>query len=195
MINYSIAMMSNPSQKEDPKRAYGVAQYAEKMTLDQFSEHISSHGCVYDADDVKAILGKAVKCLREMLLAGKKVELGSLGEFSVSLQGKGADTAAEFSPAIHVSKVNVVWSPGSRFANLKDEATFQLVPSRDEQRDAIKKTKAASSAPSAPDGGGDGGGSEPETKPSQDEESKPSQGGETKPDVNPDQGGSSEEDD
>lgn len=61
MINYSIAMMSNPSQKEDPKRTYGVAQYAEKMTLDQFSEHISSHGCVYDADDVKAILGKAVK--------------------------------------------------------------------------------------------------------------------------------------
>lgn len=191
MINYSIAMMSNPSHKEEPKKAYGVAQYAEKMTLDQFSEHISSHGCVYDADDVKAILGKAVKCLREMILAGKKVELGSLGEFYASLQGKGADTAAEYSPAIHVSKVNVVWSPGARFQNLKDEASFQLVPSRGEQRDAIRKAKAATSAPSAPDGGGDGGGSSP----SQGAETKPGQGAETKPDVSPDQGDGSEEDD
>lgn len=154
MINYSIAMLANPSQKDEPKRAYGVAQYAEKMTLEQFSEHISSHGCAYDADDVKAIIGKAVKCLREMLLAGKKVELGSLGEFCVSLQGKGADAADKFNPAIHVSKVNVVWSPGSRFSNLKDEASFQLVPSRDEQKEAIKKAKAASP--------GEGGGHEPE---------------------------------
>ena len=199
MINYSIAMLGNPSQKEEPKRAYGVAQYAEKMTLEQFSEHISSHGCVYDADDVKAILGKAVKCLREMLLAGKKVELGSLGEFYISLQGKGADTAAEYSPALHVSKVNVVWAPGSRFANLKDEATFQLVPSRDEQKESIKKVKAA-----APDGsgGGNGGGSKPEqgteTKPEQGTETKPEQGTETKPetkpDVSPDQGDGSEDD-
>ena len=76
MINYSIAMMGNPAKPDDPKRAYGVAQYTEKMSLGQFSEHISDHNCVYDAEDVQAILGKAVKCLREMLLAGKKVELG-----------------------------------------------------------------------------------------------------------------------
>ena len=26
MINYSIAMMGNPAKKQDPKKAYGVAQ-------------------------------------------------------------------------------------------------------------------------------------------------------------------------
>ena len=88
MINYSIAMMGNPAKPEDPKKAYGVAQYTEKMTLEKFSEHISEHNNVYDAEDVQAILGKAMKCLREMLLAGKKVELGKLGEFYVTLQGK-----------------------------------------------------------------------------------------------------------
>ena len=56
MINYSIAMMGNPSDKEVPKKAYGVAQYTEKMTLSEFSEHISSHGSTYDAEDVEAIL-------------------------------------------------------------------------------------------------------------------------------------------
>ena len=60
MINYSIAMMGNPAKPEDPKKAYGVAQYTEKMTLEQFSEHISDHNSVYDAEDVQAILGKAV---------------------------------------------------------------------------------------------------------------------------------------
>lgn len=32
MINYSIAMLGNPAKKQDPKKAYGVAQYTEKMT-------------------------------------------------------------------------------------------------------------------------------------------------------------------
>lgn len=112
MINYSIAMMGNPAKPDDPKKAYGVAQYTEKMTLEKFSEHISEHNNVYDAEDVQAILGKAVKCLREMLLAGKKVELGKLGEFYVTLQGKGTETASKYNPDICVEKVNVVWVPG-----------------------------------------------------------------------------------
>lgn len=33
MINYSIAMMGNPAKKQDPKKAYGVAQHTEKSLL------------------------------------------------------------------------------------------------------------------------------------------------------------------
>ena len=142
MINYSIAMMGNPAKKQDPKKAYGVAQYTEKMTLSEFSEHISSHGSTYDAEDVEAILGKAVKCLREMLLAGKKVELGKLGEFYVTLHGKGTELAKDYNPATCVEKVNVVWTPGSLFENLKKEATFSFVASRNEQAEAKRKAKA-----------------------------------------------------
>ena len=123
-------MLGNPAKKQDPKKAYGVAQYTEKMTLAEFSEHISSHGSTYDAEDVEAILGKAVKCLREMLLAGKKVELGKLGEFYVTLHGKGTESAKDYNPATCVEKVNVVWTPGSLFENLKKEAAFNFVASR-----------------------------------------------------------------
>ena len=157
MINYSIAMMGNPSDKEVPKKAYGVAQYTEKMTLSEFSEHISSHGSTYDAEDVEAILGKAVKCLREMLLAGKKVELGKLGEFYVTLHGKGTELASEYNPANCVEKVNVVWSPGNLFENLKEDATFNFVASRDEQAKAKQKAKAQRSdnGGTSPSPGGD----------------------------------------
>lgn len=147
MVNYSIAMMGNPAKQEEPKKAYGVAQYAEKITLDEFSAHISDHNSVYDAEDVQAILGKAVKCLREMLLAGKKVELGKLGEFSLTLQGKGANTAKEYNPDIYVEKVNVLWTPGKQFKDLKSEVTFNFVASRDEQAEAKRKAKAQSTDP------------------------------------------------
>ena len=142
MINYSIAMLGNPAKKQDPKKAYGVAQYTEKMTLSEFSEHISNHGSTYDAEDVEAILGKAVKCLREMLLAGKKVELGKLGEFYVTLHGKGTESAKDYNPATCVEKVNVVWDPGKLFENLKEDAAFNFVASRNEQEEAKRKAKA-----------------------------------------------------
>lgn len=168
MINYSIAMLGNPQKPEDPRKAYGAAQYSEKMTLAEFSEHISDHNSVYDAEDVQAILGKAVKCLREMLLAGKKVELGKLGEFYVTLQGKGADTAKEYNPDIHVEKVNVIWTPGKLFEDLKKDATFNFVPSRDEQAEAKRRAKAQGEEAAPDDKGdnteqkpsGDGGGSQ-----------------------------------
>ena len=112
------------------------------MTLSEFSEHISSHGSTYDAEDVEAILGKAVKCLREMLLAGKKVELGKLGEFYVTLHGKGTELAKDYNPATCVEKVNVVWDPGKLFENLKEDAAFNFVASRNEQEEAKRKAKA-----------------------------------------------------
>ena len=148
MINYSIAMMGNPAKQEDPKKAYGVAQYSEKVSLDEFSEHISDHNSVYDAEDVQAILGKAVKCLREMLLAGKKVVLGKLGEFYITLQGKGTELAKDYNPDNCVEKVNVVWVPGKSFENLKKDATFNFVASRDEQAEAKRKAKAQGADPS-----------------------------------------------
>lgn len=142
MINYNIVMLGNPAKPEEPKKAYSVAQYAEKMTLAEFSEHIADHKSVYDAEDVQAILGKAVKCLLEMLLAGRKVELGKLGDFSLTLQGKGTATAKEYNPDVCVEKVNVVWTPGKQFKNLKEKASFNFVASRDEQAEAKRRAKA-----------------------------------------------------
>ena len=89
MLNYSIAMRSNPIDKGAPKKAYATSQYSEVMNINQFAEHIASHGSVYKRSDVAAILTMAVDCLREQLLEGKKVELGDLGFFYVRISGEG----------------------------------------------------------------------------------------------------------
>lgn len=170
MINVSVTMRENPAKREEPKKAYGTAQYTEKMTLEEFASHISSHNSVYDEGDVVAILSKAVKCLREMLLAGKKVELGSLGEFAVSLRSRGAASIKDYVPENYIERVNVVWTPGARFQDLKKEATFQIVPSRESAARLTRALRQGDSTvdltpderpqkPSTPsDGGGSGSG-------------------------------------
>ena len=170
MINYSIVMRSvnanlfeinqaksrikaaqaagqTPEQSDldlvatEKQNAYAIAQYADVMTIEKFAKHISTHGCVYSRADISAILYMAVDCMREQLLEGKKIRLGDLGDFSVSLSSKGAETADKFS-AQNITGVNVVWDCGQEFKNLIADAEFNLVASRSAQAAVLKAIKA-----------------------------------------------------
>ncbi len=169
MINYSIVMRSvnanlfeinqaksrvkaaqangqAPAQKDldlvatEKQNAYAMAQYSDVMTIEKFARHISSHGCVYSRADISAILYLAVDCMREQLLEGKKIRLGDLGDFSVSLSSKGAESADRFS-AQNITGVNVVWDCGKEFRNLINDAEFNLVASRSTQAAVLKAIK------------------------------------------------------
>ena len=157
MINYSIVMRSvnanlleinqaksriNQAKKEgktpDPKdlelvktekqNAFAISQYTDIMTIEKFAKHITSHGSVYSRADISAILYIAVDCMREMLLDGKKIRLGDLGDFSLLLTSKGAEDADKFT-AQNITGVKVQWEPGQEFKNLRDDAEFNLVAS------------------------------------------------------------------
>ena len=129
--------------KTEVLHAFAVAQYAEVMTIEKFARHIATHGCVYSRADISAILYLAVDCMREMLLEGRKIRLGDLGDFSVSLSSKGAETAKQFSAA-NITAVNVVWDCGQEFKNLLADAEFNLVASRAAQAAVLKAIKSGS---------------------------------------------------
>jgi len=141
MINYSIMIMgTKPGTKKadiTETKAYGTAQVHEVLDLDDFCKHIADHNSPFSKGTVKGILTDAVSCLREMMLAGNKVVLGDLGSFHVELATEGADTTDEFN-AQKIKAVNVCWTPGQEFKNLRDDAVFNLVPSRKAQADAIE---------------------------------------------------------
>ena len=141
MINYSIAIMSTKpgTKKADitQTKAYGTSQVHEVLDLNKFCQHIADHNSPFSKGTVKGILTDAVACLREQLLAGNKVNLGDLGSFYCELSTEGAKTTEDFN-ASYIKDVNVVWLPGKEFKNLRSEATFQLVPSREAQADAIE---------------------------------------------------------
>ena len=170
MINYSIVMRSvnsnlleinqararvkaarmageTPEQADldliatEERRAFAVAQYAEVMTIERFAKHIATHGCVYSRADISAILYMAVDCMRELLLDGKKVRLGDLGDFSVSLSSRGAADAQSFT-AQNITDVKVVWDAGGEFKSFLADAEFNLVASRAAQAKVIKAIKA-----------------------------------------------------
>ena len=198
MINYSIVMRSvnanlfeinqakarikmaqkegkTPAQadldlvKTEKQNAFAIAQYADVMTIEKFARHIATHGCVYSRADISAILYMAVDCMREQLLEGKKIRLGDLGDFSVNLSSKGAETADKFT-AQNITSVNVVWDPGMEFKNLLADAEFNLVASRSAQAAVLKAIKAGQTtvdltAPTDPmdPSGGDGNGSGSDT--------------------------------
>ena len=193
MINYSIVMRSvnanlleinqaksrinqakqegkNPDQKDldlvktEKQNAFAISQYTDVMTIEKFAKHITSHGSVYSRADISAILYMAVDCMREMLLEGKKIRLGDLGDFSLLLSSKGAETADKFT-AQNITNVKVQWEPGQQFKNLLDDAEFNLVASRSAQAAVIKaikegKTNVDLNVPINPDGGGDGAGTQ-----------------------------------
>ena len=144
MINYSIIIMgTKPGTKKEhiqETKAYGTAQVHEILDMNAFAKHIADHGCTYDRADISAVLTKAVDCLREQMLLGNKVNLGELGSFHVELATRGAKTADTFTAA-NIEAVNIRWTPGKDFRNLRDEATFQLVPTRAAQSTAVEVVK------------------------------------------------------
>lgn len=141
MINYSTCMRGNPTDQDAPKKAYANAQYSNVMTLDKFCNHIATHGCVYSRADIQAIVILAVDCLREQLLNGQQIQLGDLGVFSNTLRSDGAESLATFT-VDNITEVNVLWTPGPRFGNLRQDAEFQLVPTRKAAAEVIKAMKA-----------------------------------------------------
>ena len=191
MINYSIVMRSvnanlleinqaksrinqakkdgkEPDKKDtdlvktEKQNAFAISQYTDVMTIEKFAKHITSHGSVYSRADISAILYMAVDCMREMLLEGKKIRLGDLGDFSLLLGSKGAESADKFT-AQNINQVKVQWEPGKEFKNLLDDAEFNLVASRSAQAAVLKairegKTNVDLNLPINPDGGDDGNG-------------------------------------
>ena len=143
MINYSLVKRYAKVGDETSKLlTYGTAQTVKTLSLYEFAKHIAEHGSVYSRSDVQAILTMAVDCLREMLLSGYKVNLGDLGDFSVSLRSKGVEDANNYNPAVLVKKIRVIWTPGNLFSNLAEDAEYTLVPTLRERRALLRAVKA-----------------------------------------------------
>ena len=141
MLDYSVSGRVNPKEKDTPPRFYASHQTNKVVSLDEFSRHIASHGCVYKRADIAAVLTMAVDCLREMLLNGYKVEMGDLGNFYVSFSSEGTLTAKEVNPIHNIKSVNVIWQRGLDFRNMKEDAEFNLVAIRAVQKKVIKAVK------------------------------------------------------
>ena len=119
-----------------PEKAYARAQMSESMTFDKFVKHIADH----NRGTVQGVILDMCECLVEMLLEGKKVQLGALGDFFISLNSVGAESLKAFTAA-NIKAVNVVFTPGTDFDGLIERAQFNPVASRTAQAATLKAEK------------------------------------------------------
>ena len=193
MINYSISKrLVKGKEDEGTKRVYAYAQSDLFMSIEQFAEHISSHGSLYSEDIVEGVLKKAVKCMVEKLKEGYKIDLGALGMFYVTIINKGwqdlPENLKDFNPAIHISGLNVVWERSEKLTNIGDGVEYNLVASRKAQSaviTAVKNEETTVDLNSVGTGSEPGSGSDSGSGSGSSEPTDPSGGGST----NPDEGG------
>lgn len=140
MINYSVYLFKNALMEESEEKAYARSQVTKVMSFDEFVKHIAEHNGVFSRGTVKGVVADTCTCLVEQLLAGNKVKFGELGTFSVSIQSEPADSLAEFT-AKNIKEVNIVFTPGEDFENLRSKAEFKLVTSRAVQAATLKAVK------------------------------------------------------
>ena len=134
-------MQGNPTNPEEPDKAYARVQLNEIISTQKFINHISEHNGVFSKGTVKGVTTDMVSCLREMLVAGNKVEIEGLGTFGISLSSEGADSMEKFT-ASNIKSVNLVFKPAEDLQNLIKDATFTQVSSRRVQAAALKAEKA-----------------------------------------------------
>ena len=147
MLKYSITIMSTkpgtPKLNIKNTKAYGVLQLDEVLDTYQLAEHIANHGSVYSAADVFGITNLISTCVRELLLEGKKVQIGALGYVYPTVSSEGANSIDSFS-ATNIKEVNVRFVPGKAFRNLRRDANFKLVLKRSDAAQILTDQKAGS---------------------------------------------------
>lgn len=163
-IKYSLsARPTNPSDKNSEKRVYPMAQYAELMDLNEFARHIQAHGSPFTRDVITGVLTAAVDCLREQLVAGKKVNFGEMGAFYLTLRSDGVEDAATFNPNDDIKHIYVHWERSKFFADLKGdkdikwEYTLTRNAMAEAKKEAKKEATEATGNSSSSGGGSDSG--------------------------------------
>lgn len=112
------------------------------MSFEQFAEHVAGHDSKYHKGDILAIVVEVMRCLKEELLNGKKIQLSDLGTFSLILNGPGAPSVTDFSVNTNITAVKVKWTPGEAFSNLRNDKGLMFTQVLTKKEDAaIKKQK------------------------------------------------------
>ena len=115
-LNYSIAMMGNPMNQEEAKKAYAKAQVSQELSLKALAKRVSSQTTASRAD-VTAVIIATVENMIDGLRAGEQVDFGDLGKFRLQITSRGAETAEKFTAA-NITGVNIQFIPGEDLKNI-----------------------------------------------------------------------------
>ena len=131
-LNYSVSMLANGMNENEPKRAYASLQLDGNINTTQLAEHISEHGSVYTKGVVIGVLTELATCVRHFILEGYSVDLEDIGIIYPSIKSKGAETAEKFTTD-HITSLTAKFRAKGALSELRKAARFNRVPTRKAQ--------------------------------------------------------------
>lgn len=150
-IQYSVAMLANPMNAEEAKKAYAKLQLTGVVSINELAEHITDHNSVYSKGTIVGILTELSVCMRELILQGYKIDLGDIGTFAPSISSTGIEKKEEFS-AQNITMMAVNFQAGKAFEQLRRDAEFEKTITRKAQAAALKaETEGATTADWTPE--------------------------------------------
>lgn len=138
-IPYSILpITTNPRNKKAKWKIYAKAQRTETVTTRDIAAHLASHNSPFSEGTIIGLLQDAQRCILEHLKNGARVNLDDLGAFYTTLTSTGANSTEEFTEE-NIRRANLRWKPSKRMEQEMKNVEYKFVPSRKEQRKALKK--------------------------------------------------------
>ena len=153
---YKICKIKNSRNSDMDGKIYARSVATETLSFQDFINHVISHGSVYDRGTVQGIMYQMVDCMKELMLDSKKIWLGDLGVFYLSIVNRAADDEASFNITENVEGVRVKFranqgkTAGLDSKSIRKEASFIDVKTLGEA-----KKKKSDDATGADDNTGD----------------------------------------
>ncbi len=107
MASIKYKVYKNTGMAGMKNKFYARAFHDETIDIAALAEHMSNHNTPYSRGTIHGVLKDMVACIRELLLDSKKVKLDNLAIFSLGLQSRPADTAADFTPSANIVKAYI----------------------------------------------------------------------------------------
>lgn len=125
-INYHVIEKHNPGDPEAPKKFYASTVLGGHAGTDVLIRRIEKLSTM-SGGDIRGVIYTLIDVVPELLEEGKKVEIGELGSFSVSISSTGSETEEEVSAA-NIRKAKILFSPGKKFKQMLNNLEYHKVP-------------------------------------------------------------------
>ena len=125
MINFKLALKTNPRDVLAERKLYPVKQSQETLTVRDLAKRISRESTI-SIMDTTAVIEGLLQVIPDELLQGKIVKLGDFGTFRTTISGEGVSKVTDFNQS-KIKKINVRFRPASVFVDLLAAVKFKLV--------------------------------------------------------------------
>ena len=115
-VKFRSIKRKNLQDPTAPPKNYAIAHSQEVTDIDGLSALISDKSTI-SRPDVYAVIMALLESIIKELEAGRAVQLGKLGTFSISVNSEGIDAAEEVTGAL-IKKARVVYRPGMEIRDM-----------------------------------------------------------------------------